>query len=168
MRMGAEDVRTIDLPKNVNFDTITQFVVATSRSTRLLRKMADTIVHALQERRLDKAPGATGPEGDLDDDWLIVDCWTIAVHIMLPTARKSLNLEALWDGSTPRPALRPVRNEMDYDEVSHSFNIAASSSRFRSLMHIHPHSLLTLYSLFTHSLLTHSLFTHSLRPSMCR
>lgn len=28
--------------------------------------------------------GATGAEGDKDDDWLLVDCGTFLVHVMLP------------------------------------------------------------------------------------
>ncbi len=35
-------------------------------------------------RELEEAPGITGIEGYSDDDWMLVDCGSIVVHLMLP------------------------------------------------------------------------------------
>jgi ribosomal silencing factor RsfS len=35
-------------------------------------------------RELNEAPGITGIEGASDDDWMLVDCLSIVIHLMLP------------------------------------------------------------------------------------
>ena len=49
----------------------------------------------LKSRAL-QVPGATGAEGERDDDWLLVDCGTLVVHLMLPATRLHLDLEGHW------------------------------------------------------------------------
>lgn len=49
----------------------------------------------LKSRSL-QVPGATGAEGERDDDWLLIDCGTLVVHLMLPATRLGLDLEGHW------------------------------------------------------------------------
>ena len=60
--------------------------------------MAETLVMILQRRNLQEAPGYTGYEvGPKEyDDWLLIDCYNIIVHIMLPATRYAIDLESHW------------------------------------------------------------------------
>ena len=45
--------------------------------------------------------GAMNSSGKMDDDWMVVDCENIHVHIMEEATRKCLNIEGLWDLNNP-------------------------------------------------------------------
>ena len=64
--------------------------------------MAERLVRILQRRKLYEAPGYIGYEGDSKEygDWLLIDCYNIIVHIMLPVTRNAIDLESLWSGET--------------------------------------------------------------------
>ena len=100
----------------------------TGRSALHIRVMADSIVRNMKDRKLHER-GVTGAmqgaEGGrdiftskrslnrarrnsavntsrkIDDDWFVVDCNNIHVHLMEATTRKCLNIESLWDLSDP-------------------------------------------------------------------
>lgn len=93
-KLGGEDVVVVKLLDKL--DTISEMVIATGRSLRQIRKMADVVVRALKARKLKQALGITGAEGDKDDDWLLVDCHNCVVHLMLPETRAELDLERHW------------------------------------------------------------------------
>ena len=38
----------------------------------------------LKKRELNEVMGSQGAEGDKNDDWLLIDCHNIFVHLMLP------------------------------------------------------------------------------------
>ena len=94
IRLGGEDVVVVPLLEKL--DTITELVIASGRSMRQIRKMSDVVVRALKARGLTQAMGATGAEGERDDDWLLVDCYNCVVHLMLPATRAELDLERHW------------------------------------------------------------------------
>lgn len=96
-------------------DTITEFVIASGRSSRHLRKMGDSIVSALKARDLRHAPGFTGIEGDKEDDWMLVDCHNIAVNLMLPQTRSALNIEDHWSREE-KPMVPFNSDSKEYDQ----------------------------------------------------
>jgi hypothetical protein len=55
----------------------------------------------------------------IDDDWMVVDCGNIHVHILEDTTRQCLNLEGLWDLSDPNSEGSKLRriNFDNEDEV---------------------------------------------------
>ena len=121
-------------------------MIVTGRNSSHIRVMADSIVRNLKARKLNERGivGATqGVEGGtdifsnkrsraraskngitntsarIDDDWMVVDCGNIHVHILEETTRKCINIESLWDLSDPNSEgskLRRVDFEND-DEV---------------------------------------------------
>lgn len=107
--LGGEDV--IAMPLSDKLDTITDMIIATGRSSRHIKKMSDAVVQALKSRNLRIAPGYTGAEGEKDDDWLVVDTYNCAVHLMLPTTRKCLDLEKHWAPGNQRPFITYTQNE---------------------------------------------------------
>ena len=62
---------------------MTYFTNIAGRSSRHLRKMADSIVSALKARRLNQALGCQGAEGEKNDDWLLIGR-NVSTLIFLP------------------------------------------------------------------------------------
>ena len=67
-----------------------------------MKKIAEALVLELQTRKLYEAPGFMGYEGDSRkyDDWLLVDCYNIVVHLMLPETRDTIDLEGHWSAES--------------------------------------------------------------------
>lgn len=102
-------------------------LLVTGRNFSHIRVLADSIVRNLKARKLHERgvvgamQGAEGGQdifsnkrsrnrasrnginasGKVDDDWMVVDCDNIHVHILEETTRKCLNIEGLWDLSNP-------------------------------------------------------------------
>ena len=104
-------------------------MIVTGRNTSHCRVLADSVVRNLKDRKLHErgVVGAMkGPEGGtdifsnkpnrnranrihgqtnlsakVDDDWFVVDCGNIHVHILESDMRKCLNIEGLWDLDDP-------------------------------------------------------------------
>lgn len=55
--------------------------------------------------------GCTGAEGRECDDWMLVDCDNLIVHVMIEETRRELDLEAYWSnvGSSAKSALQNKR-----------------------------------------------------------
>jgi len=109
----------------IGCDTI---LLVTGRNPSHIRVMADSIVRNLKARRLHergvmgamqgaeggqdvftnrrsrnraRRHGAANTSGRIDDDWMVVDCDNIHVHVMEETTRRCLNIESLWDLKDP-------------------------------------------------------------------
>ena len=84
--------------------------------------MASTLVTALKSRELKEAVSYTGYEGGdkYDDDWLLVDCFNVVVHLMLPKTREGINLESHWE-MKDRPHATyhkdAEKNENEYEKL---------------------------------------------------
>ena len=103
-------------------------LLVTGRNPSHIRVMADSIVRNLKARRLHergvmgamqgaeggqdvftnrrsrnraRRHGAANTSGRIDDDWMVVDCDNIHVHVMEETTRRCLNIESLWDLKDP-------------------------------------------------------------------
>jgi len=68
-------------------------VIASGRSSRHLRSMADHLVMRL------KAAGTPplGVEGEREGEWVLIDTGDIIMHLMLPKIRDFFNIESLWE-----------------------------------------------------------------------
>lgn len=109
-KLGGENISSI--PINPPLDgSITEFVFVSGTSTRMLKKLSDVLVTALKSRNLKKAPGFSGSEGDKDDDWIVVDCFNLVVHFMLPERRNELKLEQYWSKAKPSVNYNPLREK---------------------------------------------------------
>jgi len=103
-------------------------MVVTGRNTSHIRVMSDSIVRNLKARKLNERGivgamkgveggtdifsnkrsrarasknGITNTSARIDDDWMVVDCGNIHVHILEEATRKCINIESLWDLSDP-------------------------------------------------------------------
>ena len=68
-------------------------VVATGRSNRHVRAVAETLLEQSKERGL--VP--LGVEGLDGGEWVLIDLADVVVHVMLPKVREFYDLEKLWD-----------------------------------------------------------------------
>lgn len=89
--MKAERVTRLDVR---HLTTITDtMIVATGRSDRHVRAIADELV----ERCREKGHAPIGVEGAERGEWVLVDLGDAVVHIMLDHVRRFYDIEKLWD-----------------------------------------------------------------------
>ena len=96
--LKAQEVTTIDVRGLSPLTDV--MVVASGRSTRHVKSMADNLAHAAKSNG--HAP--LGIEGEREAEWVLVDLNDIIVHLMLPRIRAFYNLEKLWSASNKRLA----------------------------------------------------------------
>lgn len=92
---GLEDVKAQDIAV---FDTehlsplFERVIVASGTSNRQTKALAASVRDAV------KAEGFPVPrtEGEVNGEWIIVDCGSAVVHVMQPTIREYYHLEEIW------------------------------------------------------------------------
>lgn len=96
----ASDIKVLDVSK---LTTVTdRMIIATGRSERHNRSLANRVIEAAKEKGL----MPLGIEGDESGqgEWVLVDLSYAIVHIMLQETRDFYNLETLWSDHLPRNA----------------------------------------------------------------
>jgi len=88
----AQDVLIIDVRGRCDFTD--RFVIATGRSDRQLKALANSVSEVAH--RYDMPAKIEGLEAM---EWLIVDLGNVVVHLFVPEARESFQLERLWSSS---------------------------------------------------------------------
>ena len=83
--MAALDVRALSSFADV-------FVVATGRSDRQVRAIADSIEEATKKA----GAGPLGVEGYAEGRWVLMDMGDVVVHVFLDALREYYDLENLW------------------------------------------------------------------------
>ena len=68
-------------------------VIASGRSSRHLRSMADHVVMRLKAA----AMPPLGVEGEREGEWVLIDTGDVILHLMLPKIRDFFNIESLWE-----------------------------------------------------------------------
>ena len=92
---GLEDVKAQDI---VVFDTenlsalFERVIVASGTSNRQTKALAASVRDAVRDAGFAKPR----MEGEVNGEWIIVDCGQAVVHIMQPSFRAYYNLEELW------------------------------------------------------------------------
>ena len=101
----AEDVVALDVRELSSFADV--FVVATGRSDRQLRAIADSIEKAMKQAGV--VP--LGIEGYAEGKWVLIDLDDVIVHVFVPEAREHYDIERLWGdaGHMALPASAPAK-----------------------------------------------------------
>lgn len=92
---GLEDVKAQDI---VVFDTehlsslFERVVVASGTSNRQTKALAFSVLDAVRDAGFPKPR----MEGEVNGEWIIIDCGQVVVHVMQPNIRSYYNLEELW------------------------------------------------------------------------
>lgn len=101
---GLEDVKAQDI---VVFDTehlsalFERVIIASGTSNRQTKGLAASVRDAVREAGFEKPR----MEGEVNGEWIIVDCGQAVVHIMQPNFRQYYNLEELWGDKPVRMKL---------------------------------------------------------------
>ena len=68
-------------------------VIASGTSNRHITAISEKVIESLKENKI----SGVKVEGQLGDDWLLVDAGDVIVHLMSSDARDFYDLESLWD-----------------------------------------------------------------------
>ena len=86
--MKAEEAVVLDVRDKT---TITIYmVVASGRSDRHVRSIADRVVEKVRDARMGRV------SEECSRDWVLLDVGDVVVHVMLPETRRMYALEKLW------------------------------------------------------------------------
>jgi ribosome-associated protein len=94
----AQDVVMIDLKEKSS--VADGMIVASSRSHRQVRAIADHLLRALKEAGF----GRARVEGLPHCDWVLIDAGDMIVHLFRPEVRAFYNLEKIWSVEPPKRA----------------------------------------------------------------
>jgi ribosome-associated protein len=101
----AEDVVALDVRQAVSFADV--FIVATGRSDRHVRAIADGIAEALAQA----GEKPLGIEGEQEARWLLMDYGDVIVHVFQPDVRRHYDLERLWSEASVLDLTAPARRK---------------------------------------------------------
>jgi ribosome-associated protein len=101
----AEEIVALDVRKAVSFADY--FIVATGRSDRQVRAIADGIAEALTHA----GEKPLGIEGQEEARWLLMDCGDVIVHVFQPDVRRHYDLERLWSEASVLDLTAPARRK---------------------------------------------------------
>ena len=87
----AQSIKCMDVRHLTSMTDL--MIVATGRSDRHVRALANTVV----ERCKEAGERPLGIEGQEAGEWVLVDIANVVVHVMLAKVRDFYNLEKLWD-----------------------------------------------------------------------
>ncbi len=87
----AQDITVLDVRGLCNFTDF--FVICTGESLRQIKTISEHLEENLKRRgiRIFKNTRTGG-----DDNWVVLDCLDVVIHIFDPEARAFYNLERLW------------------------------------------------------------------------
>jgi ribosome-associated protein len=89
--LKATNIRCLDVS---HLTSMMDFmIVATGRSDRHVRALADALIGSCKEHGIE----ILGTEGQEAGEWLLVDLVDVVVHVMLPRTREFYEIEKLWD-----------------------------------------------------------------------
>ena len=99
----AVDICQLDVRKLTD---ITDFmVIASGTSHRHVHAMAERVREAARQQQL----RPIGIEGEVENDWILMDYADVVVHLMMPQVREFYSLEQLWNAHLDE-ALQPRRD----------------------------------------------------------
>ena len=93
---SLEDLKAVN-PVVIDVKKVSTFtdymVIASGTSNRHITAISEKVLESLKENKI----SGVKVEGQLGDDWLLVDAGDVIVHLMSSDARDFYDLESLWD-----------------------------------------------------------------------
>ena len=107
--MKAQDIQVFDTEHlSALFERV---IIASGTSNRQTKALAASVRDAVREAGFEKPR----VEGEVNGEWIIVDCGQAVVHVMQPTFRQYYHLEELWGDKPVRLKLgsaKPAKPEV--------------------------------------------------------
>ncbi len=98
----AENILVLDVTGRASFTD--RMIVATGQVDRQLQAMATHVEAALYKAGVKLKRSAF----ETSSEWVLIDAGDLVVHLFLPDARATFNLEKLWSGAVPMGAADPI------------------------------------------------------------
>ena len=92
---GGQDILLLDVREVVSFADV--LVIATGRSNRQVKAIADAVAQAFSAR----GEGRLGTEGYDEGRWVLIDLADVVVHVFQAEVRDHYDLERLWSDAVP-------------------------------------------------------------------
>ena len=93
---SLEDLKAVN-PVVIDVKKVSTFtdymVIASGTSNRHITAISEKVIESLKENKI----SGVKVEGQLGDEWLLVDAGDVIVHLMSSDARDFYDLESLWD-----------------------------------------------------------------------
>lgn len=103
----AEDICELEV---ADFSDITDFmIIATGRSDRHVRAVADSVMEDLLEQGIKPI----GKEGFETAEWVLLDYGDVVTHIMRKQTREFYDLESLWGEQVRKLVNKNRENPLD-------------------------------------------------------
>jgi ribosome silencing factor RsfS/YbeB/iojap len=93
----AEDILVLDVTDRASFTD--RMIIATGLSDRQIQAMANHLEDALEKVGLKLRRDAI--QGS--DEWVLIDCGDMVIHLFKPEARTTYALERMWGPDSPQP-----------------------------------------------------------------
>ncbi|WP_084112952.1 ribosome silencing factor [Belnapia moabensis] len=93
----AEDILVLDVADRASFTD--RMIIATGFSERQIQAMANHLEDALEKVGLKLRRDAI--QGS--EDWVLIDCGDLVIHLFKPEARATYALERMWGPDSPQP-----------------------------------------------------------------
>ncbi len=93
---SLEDIKAVN-PVAINVKKISSLadfmIIASGTSVRHIAAIGEKVIDGLKKNRIKDVK----VEGQVGDDWVLVDAGDVIVHLMSIEAREFYDLESLWD-----------------------------------------------------------------------
>ncbi len=101
---SAQDTITIDIKGKSSVADV--MIVTCGRSNRHVGALADYVIKELRENGI----RPLGVEGQIGNDWVLVDMGDVILHIFRPEVRAFYNLEKIWSVPLPESVQKFTEN----------------------------------------------------------
>ena len=95
----AVEVKSINLKDKTSIADF--MIIASGNSSRHIQALSEILVNKLKEKGIKNCR----VEGQLSNDWKLIDATDIIVHIFHPEKRKFYDLERMWSELIPKERL---------------------------------------------------------------
>jgi len=87
-------------------------IILTGYSSRHLYRMGKNLLKAFLEAEIPDLNNPPKLYGRKDDDWILVECKDIMVHMFTEEAREDIDLEYKWRNPVPEEEIQEIEEKM--------------------------------------------------------
>lgn len=108
----AKDISLLDMEELGRKDLPKWAIILSGYSTRHLYRMGQNLKKALEETDIPDLRNPPKMYGRKDDDWILLECKDIMVHMFTEEARDDIDLEYKWKNPVSDEAVKEYEDRM--------------------------------------------------------